>query len=487
MAVPLVLIGRGYDGPRDEVVCPASLEDAYSIFGGYTYSRQTLSATDTEITLPIADPRATTYYTYNEQGGLSPYDNISVVSEEDDTVIIDRLGTAAELIVRCVRPVTNGDLIKGYAEALQSGYTNIGLYRVGGECSYTYIGMDPNIKILLQSIYPGSLYNNTYVTYEAGLLTIIQPPGKGKDILIDVYPDSTAWSIAAAINMELAKGNCWITAQVEGNGIIEIEEGTYQLLGGTDGSYTNDDIVDVFSHIDLSDIGIISILGADFRAESGEPDITGQLFDNIESIIDSPIIFVQGVRNVDDYEGYASKLAQTSPVPYQNLFITAGYISYTYPYEHYISSPAPLVAAIAANEEDCFYRCLNAPCYPNISDIDADMLADAGFIVPGNSEGTSYIIRDTASDPESYLKGYMLYVNTAYAVNSILQKFIGRPSTDASTAEAQIDAVIDKILGIRSHSQSVSISPDGSMIVDISITPIGSVKEFRFAVKLTPN
>lgn len=496
MQIPVLIIGNGYDGPVDTAVAPATIHDAYEMFGGYEYINVSLLATDTTFTLPTAGARELQFFTWKD-GLLTQFTDVSGVAVSGSTVTLERIGRDIDLVVKYLRPTTPEatEVYKTYAE-IKSTVPDVGVYvyRVGGETAAVTIGGASSIT--LAAPYPGTLYNSASIIVGSDSIVVCPPAGKGEPRTYATEGKSVV-EIAQAINLDNLKGYSVFTASCTGTGPLTSGVGTYYFSGGTDVALTDEVVEAALQTIDLQGVKVVTLPARRFKSEPGGSDtIRNYITDEFLQDMTYPTVFVQGVvysaldANLTP-TAYAENIVAAAELGSPAIFKVVGEVEYSYGLEEpYWGSLAPVFAGVLARSNtNCVYQpALISNIRPEFSETSLNNLRSAGYVAFTRSLTKGCVVySDSASDPEWDTSRYLVYLALAEAVFPVIDGVIGSKASDQAGLQQRLAAVIEEIPSISTYDITVRIPHPSVVEVNITAQPYGTVQSVQFGVVINAN
>lgn len=485
MKIPLLLIGTAYDGPRDQIVQPTSIEEAFNLFGGYAYESVDIDATSTSFSLGGSDVTGLEML-YWRDGDLNTFEEITGVVVNGTSVSHERVGRSVNLIAKYVRPFdSEASLVyKGFAEAFSTAGGDIYVMRVGGTHATCSLGP----VLTFDSEFSGALYNTGTITSDGSKLTITLPAGKGDARIYDLT-DKTYEQLAYDINLDFQKGySCYKVTQC-GTGAVSIAAGSWTFSGGTDGELTDELINQTLQSIDLRGVKTVCILGKLHRCHVTDADTLSSIYtpDNIENL-PYPTMFVSGVAYDDSLTdvAYANSVIASKTIAATNVTLACGQCRYSYaPVPTYWASIAPIYAAVMARENSgCTYQVTGAPALrPLFTEDTLDALLDTGFanFTVSASKG-SVVYSDRSSNTEWDSTYQQCYLSVVEAVYPIVDSIPGRAPSDTVTLQNELESVLSSIPGLKDYDVNLTRPAAWSISIQITLFPYGKTRSIQFGV-----
>jgi hypothetical protein len=485
-----LFIGAAYDGPVAAPVAPTSIEEAFEIFGGYTYENQIVSATATGFT--------TTYDVYGpisflqwDEADLVDFTDISGVAVSGNSVTFERIGTDQTFVIKYARGITTGSALvfKAFAETVTTTNTLPYLYRVGGTPASGQI-TSGGVGLQFTTIGAGALYNNASISISTTGLTLTQPAGKGPTYTFSTT-GKTVEDLTDDINLYYMKGYGCVYCESVGSGSFTVTSGTYALTGGTDGSYTDQELITLFESLDLSGICAVSVLGRSFPI-SGDTGVLGDIL-TTEFLDDlpNPLMFVQNIAYVSGMTetDYVATITANKPLTHKNLMLAVGngvYSNYIHaPYQDGISTS--LAALIPYADNSLLWTTVGLSYItPLFSSAAITNLKTAGFATLGTHYTRSFpvVLSDVASDPDWNSRKYLAVMDTVATIRPYLETLVGLKQIEAELVKQNVLALLSVLPNLQEFDVAVTLYRSGLLSTQIVIRPYATIEAITFGISI---
>lgn len=502
MSIPILIVGTGFDGPVDTPTKVTSFEQAFSLFGGYAYERFTLSPQTTGCALSMSPEGGVSVYT--EDGvDLETYDLFNLEIGEDGAITFDAPGSQVDVIFRYIRPIADYPtaLYKAFAEVNSTQGIEVYMMRSGGSTSTLSVTATGG-SLTLESTYCGSRYNDAVVkvcsvsspsTPNENVLALQLIPPAGRGTTRTYYLESApgvpklAHDVAAAINLDNAKGYVLYTAEGTGSSLARASGTTIVSNGdGTDGTMTSADIANILDTSDITGVKVVHFAGTYF--EDIQAILTEDFFDNLVY----PTAIVQAMKPSSvsmTNSAYADSLVALTQLNNWitdvslSLVVGDGYYNYG-SISPYYDSLAPVYAAIlssstsgttlkAAGVERC------SPCFDEES---ITALAEAGFVTFTRciSKGIA-VYRGVTSVPQWGATTFLAYSAVATKLADLVEPLVGYTEVDETEFEASIEEALSEIELIRLYDFDVEYNTSEINVL-INMVVVGEVQKIQFGI-----
>ena len=486
MNIPLLVIGTGYDGPSDTIYLPTSIEDAVRVFGAYRYEWLDLLATDEGFTLSTEPDSALKFETWRDWK-LSEYEEIKVEEVSGTAVTTERIGKDIELVCSYRRERVDSDVYYAVAESINVTGVTPYVIRVAGTPATGYIG-GAN-KVLLESQYDGSLYNDTQLSVHNDVLTIKQPANKGMELNYNLRVGGslkTTETLADEINLDYAKGYSCIKAEVSGSGQLDP---TYpisaQLSGGTNGEITINKVQALLNGLDLFGVKVVCLPGLKVDVSLPYTVIREEFLEDLYY----PTIFVHPVDlatapvsgTIDVSTVCGSKVIIDQSV---YLSIGEGRFSDTH-LGSYWGNMATVTGALISSFSGEHTPINLTEYWPQFTEAELEDLAYAGLVAYTGSllHGlVPYYIPST--NPEWDVTILAAYRAAVYIVYPILNAYIGKSVSSAQMIEDDINEALSRVPLFSDYSCYISKQGRQTLIAEILVRPFGKVRSIKFGISV---
>ena len=466
--IPLLLIGTATDGPTEELVDVTSESQFLKLFGGYQYTAATLASGTTGTTL----------------GGAAWGNEVRPLRLDTDGAYIDKVlfeltctGTAVTFSApgpsmsgvvhfRYQDVPGNSSLIHAYYQARSAGVP-ITVMRAGGvPATGTVSGFT------FQSRYAGTRYNGTIVSVTSTTVTITPATGTGR---ICTYTPVSDIDLRNRLLIDQDRGRHGIILLGPlSQSAFTVPTGTYTLSGGTNGTFSAGDFLDLLEGYTFEGVNVVCPLGITLA------DLTGTtVLSNVEAAAYPILIAVQASTSGSALSGTANTSKHICSVGFQTTYRTGTVFETS-------GHAVPMVAAMLAHDT---HNLSNAqlpegPPTPSYGQALLRLCTTSGHTLHYRSvaKGPS-IYRAVTGDSDWPVSRMRALQQLVRAVLEPLENVLGRSGITRSYLERQVDAALSSVTAGTVLDWDLDIRGD-TIYAAIRFIPYGEVLVITAAVRL---